>query len=361
MIIISPIVKLIAKIATVVFFLLTALCCYGGYISPDIFPLGSVMAVGMPVMVTISAVAIVFWLCLGKWIVGSIGILMLIACSAPIKMWFPMNSPSEAEPGQPTFKLLTWNILHGADLENPEYAGSRVLETILKYNPDIVCLQEVFSFDEKGMQHFSKSTMDSVRALYPYEMGDGSYDSRVLSKYPLNKIYFGSLHSFNMAEYMTVKLPSREIALINVHLPSFNLDEGEKGIFHVSRGNVDEKEQLGISILNKMKRAFPLRAEGAERVLNGIDELAMPIVICGDFNDVPASWTYRLFLDKGFQDAYVATNFWPTYTFYPNYFYFHLDQIFYRGALRPLSVERLDVRSSDHLPLFATFQVLSGY
>ncbi|MDE7510540.1 MAG: endonuclease/exonuclease/phosphatase family protein, partial [Muribaculaceae bacterium] len=84
---------------------------------------------------------------------------------------------------------------------------------------------------------------------------------------------------------------------------------------------------------------------------------SMPTVICGDFNDVPASWTYRLFLKEGFKDAYCATNFFPTYTFYPHGFYFHLDQMLYRGDIRPLGVDRLDIRTSDHLPLLATFEV----
>lgn len=361
MIFISPIIRLIAKIASIIFFILTALCCFGGYVSPEIFPLGSVAVLGMPVMVTISAIIIVFWLCTGKWIVATVGTVILIACSTPIKMWFPMNSPTEAEPGEPTITILTWNVLHGADLEMPDYEGSRVFETILKYKPDVVCLQEAFSLDSAGLKHYSQTGMDSIRALYPYELGDGTFDNRIISRFPLRHVYFGSLYSIQFAEAFTVKLPSREIAMINVHLPSFQLNEGEKGIFHVRRGNVDEKEKLGLSILEKLKTTFPHRAEAAEKVLDGSEDLAMPTIICGDFNDVPASWTYRLFLKKGFQDAYVATNFFPTYTFYPNYLYFHLDQIFYRGSLRPLSVERLDVRSSDHLPLLATFQILPGY
>lgn len=270
-----------------------------------------------------------------------------------------MNSPTEPDPGEPVLSILTWNVLHGSDLEHPESEEARTLQTILKTDADVVCLQEIFGFNGKVLSHFSEATMDSLRKVYPYELGDGTYDLRILSKYPLRHIYFGSVNRVNLAEYFTVKTPAREIAMANVHLPSFALDADEKTIF--TKHNAREKEKLGHDIVRKMKYAFPLRAEAAEKVLTGFEDLAMPTIVCGDFNDVPASWTYRLFLKAGFQDAYVASNFFPTYTFYPNMFYFHLDQVFYRGGVRPLSVERLNVRTSDHMPLLAKFQILKGY
>lgn len=350
-----------ATIATFLLYIVTAFCCFGGMVSPEIFPLGSVAVIGMPIMLTLTAVVVIAWFCFGHWIVGGFGVLTFFLCMSPIKMWFPMSSPTEADPGEPTLTVLTWNILHGSDLEKPDSKDSRTLSKILEINADVVCLQEIFSFDERGMEHFSAATMDSLRKVYPYELGDGTYDLRVLSKYPLRHIYFGSLNSFNLSEYFTIKTPVREVAMANVHLPSFALDENEKEIFSTDDLDPDSKERLGLSIFRKLKYAFPIRAEAAQKVLNSFDGLAMPTIVCGDFNDVPASWVYRMFLKDGFQDAYTATNFFPTYTFYPHMFYFHLDQIFYRGGVRPLSVERVDLRTSDHLGLVARFQILDGY
>ncbi|MDE6271509.1 MAG: endonuclease/exonuclease/phosphatase family protein [Muribaculaceae bacterium] len=361
MIIVSPLIKLGLKIATFVVYLITIFCCYGGYIPPEIFPLGSVAVIGMPVIVTLSAAIVILWLCFGRWIMALIGVGMFILCGAPIKMWFPMNSPTEAEPGAPVLTLLTWNALHGSDLEKPDYEGSRLLETILEVNADVVCLQEVYCIDKSCLTHFSQSTADSIARIYPYQLGDGTYDLRILSKYPLRHIYFGSLYSYRLAECFTVKTPTREIAMVNVHLPSYVLDSKEKQILKIGDSGMAEKKKLGRKIVHKMERTFPQRAEGAEKVLGGVDELAMPTIICGDFNDVPASWTYRLFLKRGFMDAYDATNFFPTHTFNTNMMYVHLDQIFYRGALRPLSVDRINIRCSDHYPLVAKFQILEGY
>ncbi len=361
MIIVSPLIRLVLKIATFAVFLITAFCCYGGYISPEIFPLSSVAVIGMPVMVVISAALIVLWFCFGGWMTSLVGIAMFIACAAPIKMWFPMNSPTDPEPGAPVLTILTWNALHGSDLEKPDYEGARLLETILKVDADVVCLQEVYCLDQSCLTHYSQSAADSIAKVYPYQLGDGTYDLRILSKYPLRHLYFGSIYHYRLSECFTVKTPTRELAMVNVHLPSYILDAKEKNIFKLDDSGMAEKKKLGLEIVHKMERTFPQRAEGAEKILGAVNELAMPTIICGDFNDVPASWTYRLFLKKGFTDAYDATNFWPTHTFNTNMMYVHLDQIFYRGALRPLSVDRLDIRCSDHYPLVAKFQILEGY
>lgn len=361
MIIISPILRMIAGIVSIILYIVTAISCYGGIIPPEVTPLGSVLVIGMPVLLTVSAIVTLAWFCFGHWMTGSLGVVMFLACAGPIKMWFPLGSKEDPAPGNPTFTIMTWNILHGEDLGEPSNKGSRTMEAILEYDPDIVCMQEMTGFEKKDLRHFSQASVDSILARYPYRLGIGTtYDICILSKYPLRHIYFGSVNSFILAEYCTVKIGGREIALANIHLPSFALDENEKTIFS-PHGDKEQKEDLSKRIFHKLQHAFPIRAQAAEKVVHGFERLAMPVVVVGDFNDVPASWTYRMFLKAGFKDAYCATNFFPTYTIYPHAFYFHLDQVMYRGNLRPLSVDRLNIRTSDHLPQLATFEILPNY
>ncbi len=357
MIIVSPILRLVCSIATMVLYAVTILACFGGVISPSITPIGSVLTIGMPIVLTLSAVVAVAWFCFGHWIVGGFGVLTFFICASPIKMWFPMQTAPEPTENSVQFTLLTWNILHGADLQHPDYKGLRTIQEVMKADADIVCMQEFTGGDADEMIKKYPATFDSLKRQYPYHLGlNATYDITILSKYPLRHAYFGSAYKYVLSESCVVSLPGREIALGNIHLPSFALDEKEKTIF-APRGNMEQKEKLTSRIYAKLKHAIPMRATAAEKVIGGLTQLSMPTVICGDFNDVPASWTYRLFLKAGFKDAYCATNFFPTYTFYPNGFYFHLDQIMYRGDIRPLSVKRLNIRTSDHLPLLATFEV----
>lgn len=75
----------------------------------------------------------------------------------------------------------------------------------------------------------------------------------------------------------------------------------------------------------------------------------------GDFNDVAGSYAYRTIRSCGLKDAYAQTAFGPTITYNASRFYFHIDQIFYRGNLRAVSIWRGKSRSSDHYPVSATF------
>lgn len=43
-------------------------------------------------------------------------------------------------------------------------------------------------------------------------------------------------------------------------------------------------------------------------------------------------------------------------TYNKHLFWFHIDQILYRGAIRPLSVKKGSLKSSDHYPLTAEFE-----
>lgn len=360
MIIISPLIKTVLRILSFAVFLVTILSCFGGYVNPNINAIPSVLTIGMPVMVTLTAAISIAWLCFGKWFTGGFGILTLILCATPIKMWFPLGAERKAEPGAYTFTVLTWNILHGEDLTKPDYPGNRTFETILTTDADIVCLQELCSYSDSEVPHLSQATLDSLFKKYPYRLGEGTYDCRILSKFPLTHVYFGSVNSVKLVETFTVDLPKRKIAMADIHLPSFHLNKEEAGIFRntISKNKRHSTEQLGMQIIEKMKYAFPLRSGAAGCVTRGFEGLSMPTIVVGDFNDVPASWVYRSFLKAGFRDAYAETNFFPTNTYNLHGFYFHLDQVFYRGDVIPLSVKRLDIKTSDHYPLLATFELL---
>ena len=55
------------------------------------------------------------------------------------------------------------------------------------------------------------------------------------------------------------------------------------------------------------------------------------------------------------RDAYTDSAFGPTITYIDSRFYFHIDQILYRGDMRAVGIERGNIKSSDHYPLIATF------
>lgn len=359
MIIIGPAVKLLFKIATLAIYAVTALCCYGGYISPAIFPITSVLVLALPYLVVFSVALILLWLCLRSWGIAATGVVILILCRTPIGMHFPFNYGKEPTPGAVSFTLLTWNVSHGDDFCKPDEPGNRTFETILAEDADIVCLQELINFNRIGIHHMTDELYDKICKKYPYRSNLDSYDVQIWSKYPFDRLMQSESRYFPNAKFARFNIKGNKFLLCNVHLTSYHLDEEEQKIIseiHSPQGIETSLKNFKNTVYNKLTSSFPIRAEVTENIIWNLDAYKGPEIVCGDFNDVPASWTYRLFINAGFSDAYNETNFFATDTFYNNFLFFHIDQIMYRGMIRPLSVDRIDIRSSDHYGLKAVFE-----
>ncbi|MDE5808215.1 MAG: endonuclease/exonuclease/phosphatase family protein, partial [Muribaculaceae bacterium] len=257
----------------------------------------------------------------------------------------------------------TYNILHGDDQEKGnDKPGNRSFEYIINSGADIVCLQEMNSVvnDPKEV-HNLHEFQDTLKKIYPYQVGSVSCDQKVLSKYPVRMLnheaFFGPGDNRWFSAFK-VTIKRRELTLINMHLISMSLSDKERDIvkdFAKGKGKEAMGELKG-SIMNKFHNRTMFRADRAAAIRRAIDNVNGPLIICGDFNDVPESWCYRLLRGDDLRDAYVETSFGPLVTYNRHGFWFHLDQIFYRGPLQALSVTKGRLRSSDHYPLIAEFE-----
>ena len=87
-----------------------------------------------------------------------------------------------------------------------------------------------------------------------------------------------------------------------------------------------------------------------------LDKSEVPAIICGDFNDVPNSYTY--FRIKGTrQDAFVETGRGLGRTFFAISPTLRIDYIFADEEIDVLQYKREIVPYSDHYPLVADFRI----
>lgn len=362
-IIISPLLRTAARVLSFMLFALTALAAYGGYIPPHIWAFPSLLTLGLTYLAILSFIVAVIWLVCRRFITGGIGIATLLLCWTPLSQAVPMHFPAKAKPGEQTFTLMTYNTLHFEDYENPGHKGTRGLRYLLHSGADIICTQELYRWDlaADSVEVPNRALLDSIMAVYPYGYADNINDVTVISKYPVRKISGIDSISSNKWNYglFDVNIKGRHITLVNVHMTSFDLNKEERKVLtgmNSRRGINKGIDELKGSLRAKMSDRFRRRAENAVMLAMSLRNVEGPVIICGDFNDVPASWTYRTFIKEGFRDAYVDTNFGPTFTFNRHLMYFHLDQILYRGGLRPLNVKRdSKIKISDHYPLLAEF------
>ena len=110
-----------------------------------------------------------------------------------------------------------------------------------------------------------------------------------------------------------------------------------------------------LSLVEKIQRAYEVRAQQAAMVRTVIDNSGDNVIVCGDFNDVPASYSYWTVRGNDLRDAYVDAARTPFYTYNRNRFLFHIDHTFYKGALKAVECRRDRVGWSDHYPVVTTF------
>ncbi|MDE7381158.1 MAG: endonuclease/exonuclease/phosphatase family protein [Muribaculaceae bacterium] len=361
MIVLSPVIRIVGKILSVILYAATLLAAFGGHFNPHLFTVPAALTLTLPYLVILTVIISIFWLCCRRWIIGALGVLTIIAGWSDISSAVPLNFSKEADPSETTFSIIAYNILHTSDYREPNPPENRSIRFLIDSGADIICLEEMYSMEEGARElEGHEAIADTLRRLYPHRAGGGGTDILVLSKYPVEKINLpnpGNTFKESIYLFFRVMIKEQSLTLAVVHLPSFSLSEEERTVItdltHTPVKN--SVKELNGPIRGKLAYAFATRASATKELIETLEDINGPLIVCGDFNDVPASWVYRSFMKAGFRDAFAETNFGPMITYNGHLMYFHLDQMLYRGNLRALSLKKGSINSSDHYPLIGTF------
>lgn len=359
----NPIFRMVMRIISVIVFLLTIVSAYGGKVNPEYLTIPAILCLALPYLTILTIILILFWAISRKVIFTTLGVLTIIACAGPVSQAIPLNTGDTAEPGQKTFKIISWNVLHTDDIRKPDYPGNRAVEYMVNCGADVICLAELNNFSPKELKKASPALIDSLIRTYPYRAGLSTTDIKILSKYPVTReghsfITDAGRHRF---DFFKVNFPGSKILNIGmVHLYSYDLTEEERQVIKEMKtvdGAKSSVKELKGAILGKLRNAFRQRADNARLLREAIDDIrpSAPLIVCGDFNDVPASWAYNLIIGDDMHDAYAETNMGFTWTYNKHLFLFHIDQMLYRGNIKPLKVKVGKINTSDHYPLIGEF------
>lgn len=363
---IKPVLRIAALIVSLIIYAMTVFAAYGGRFNPDFFTLPAIFTLALPFLATLTLVITIGWFLGRRYIAGSLGVLAILCSWSSISSVSPFSFSRKPTPGAQTFKVMTYNIIHAQDQEHRDApTGNRAIEYIINSGADIVCVQELVKINNQEIRNFTPSLQDSLKKAYPYWVGDKWYEMKVFSKYPIvyEKGYNYVDGDFDPKRYTfyKVNINGRKLTLINVHLSSFMLNAEERNVLtdiKSVKGMKESASELKGDLGDKLTYGFRKRKHDVEILRRTIDHIKGPLIICGDFNDVPESYAYRLLKGEDLKDAYTETGFWPLVTYNQHMFWFGLDHIFYRGPLKALNVERGNLKASDHYPMTAEFEFL---
>lgn len=288
-----------------------------------------------------------------------------VACIGKVCEFSPMHWHDNSA-NEPAIKIMTYNVFMFLPQTGEEhYDYNLTLSSIIKSGADIVAIQEANPLDKPNPRlKITASQCDSLKSIYPYTAFNPN-GLALLSTFPFESVELAHLPS-GTAQFAAYKVhyPGKDFFLYNIHLQSFRLCPNDRRVYYeMTDGEVSRKilSEARHEIIPKVKGALRSHANEAEMLVTDIRELApdgTPVVVCGDFNDVPGSFPMRL-LEKecGLNDAYAEGAFGPTYTYHGSRLYFNIDHILYRGFGKPFYTGRLKVPSSDHYPLITKLPV----
>lgn len=335
---------------------------YGGTVNPLSTPVPAVLAMTFPFWLFALVLIFLFSLIFRNKSILIVSILSFVISWGGFSTFCPINFTGDNK--KPAFSLLTYNLfeLNAYNGIYPDETNLTV-QAIIDAAPDIVALQEAPPMPAAGYRFTSTAQSDTLLKRYPYRLNTAGIG--LLSKFPAHAVPVAEpapdSGSFHFSHYLIDLPDGSTLSLYNVHLESFGLNDDDKLLYRkLTNGEMRHRIMKARTILlSKLASAFRAHSLQAAQLNRCIEaDTCSNIIVCGDFNDIPGSYAIRLLCrDSHLSDAYVDAGFGPTPTYHVNRFYFHIDQILYRGQIRPVKVRRIPEGGSDHYPVMADFSL----
>jgi len=139
--------------------------------------------------------------------------------------------------------------------------------------------------------------------------------------------------------------------LTSIHLDKIDYETGKYFSQNLNDPNLSKKTK---NIYLKLDVAFKKRELQVKMLKNHIDSCRFPIILCGDFNDTPASYAYNQ-LAKKFKDTFRESGQGEGITYHGDAFpQYRIDYILYDKRYKSYGhTVTNSIKVSDHFPIFS--------
>ena len=322
--------------------IIAAIAIVAAYIAPFINPnyIGVVayFGIGFPILLYINGFFIVFWLFVKRkymWLS-----LLLILLGFPMISRHLQIFPKRTDTKQ-GIKILSYNIRNFQQLgsKNKKSTMESIARLISEQNPDIVCIQE---FPK------TKSPKGIINLDMPAYGQGGNIIFTKLKVVNQGNILSKKDNKFGI--YADMLFGSDTIRVINIQLLSYSVSTELE--MYENREKVNRKRFL-FSIASKLNNGFTRRVQETEKLTNAFSKSHYPIILCGDFNDPPGSFTYQKIISTGLKDAFVESGSGYGNTYIWSFPKIRIDYIMTSKKFDIYNYNVLHTNLSDHYPIEA--------
>jgi endonuclease/exonuclease/phosphatase family metal-dependent hydrolase len=348
-------------LAVNVFFAITLLISYlAVYVSPDDFALPAFFGLAYPYLLLINIIILITWVALLRF-EALISLIVIAIGFNHFSNYIKLSKPSGDKTS--TFKVLSYNVrlFNYYESKNGVYSVKKVVDFLKTQKADIICLQEFFILgnpvteEEEIIRGLGDRYYSHMKV---FKVSKNRYYGIVtFSRYPIiNKGEIVHKSSSSLSIYSDVLIQKDTFRIFNNHLQSFKL-KGMNRSFLEEMSSSENRETMDEmrSLSNSLKKGFVMRSMQAQLVKSFINKSPYPVIVVGDFNDTPVSYTYRK-IRNGLNDSFVTSGYGAGFTYRGYYPTNRIDYILYDDKLVNSFFERKRVRYSDHYPIVAYFR-----
>lgn len=333
------------------------------FVHPSTFWFVPFFGLAYPVIIVCTLLFLVFWAFMrSKWFFIVLGVILL---GGPLH--FRTLAITFNEPEKPaktdSWIIMSYNVrlfdVYNASLEERNKSRNNIIAYVHKVNPDVVCFQEFYHQDKPTTFSTRDTLMELMKYKYYHERYSHKFTGRqnfgicMLSKFPIiakgDVMFPNSANSDNYCIFADIVKGTDTFRVYNIHLQSIKLQQDDYAMF----GDENQRKQSGAEkstlrlLVEKLRIAYPNRAEQALRVTEHLNSSPYPVIVCGDFNDTPLSYVYNCF-NKELTDSYRESSSGLGITYAGKIPAGRIDYIFHTENLAARNFVIQEKAASDH-------------
>jgi endonuclease/exonuclease/phosphatase family metal-dependent hydrolase len=326
------------------------------FIPPDIFWLSGFITYFIPFV-------ILFNLFLFLRDLKNQRILFLIPLGIIITGWGFINDtyqyPFKRDDGK--IRILSYNTrvfnIYDEDMVRT-LSPKKMTDWIRGTNSDVICLQEFYN--EPGSKDFNTVRMINQAKKYNvYNLPvftnrvGAQFGIAIFSRFPIlqsGEISFTG-NTQNQAIFADVVINTDTVRIYNLHLQSMHIDDNHMISYH---GDLKDGVK---NLYSRLKYGFIQRSQQVRSIKNHIKKCRYRIIVCGDLNDLPYSYSYHQ-LKSILKNSFTSVGRGFGFTYNGNLPFLRIDNQFYSENIKANSfVTMRNIRFSDHFPVIGTYTI----
>jgi endonuclease/exonuclease/phosphatase family metal-dependent hydrolase len=334
-------------------------------VTPENFWFIAFFGLAYPILVFINLLFVLYWtIQLKKRAFYSL--IVILSGGALLYRFVQFNTTSKAERQNKMIKVMSYNVKL-FDLYNWTHnkeTRSKIFTLLTDEAPDIVCFQEFFHRDSSDF-----CNTDSIKKMnnWQYAHVENTAHAKQLqhfgiatfSKYPIiktGKVEFGYKGN-NVCIFSDIKTGKDTVRVYNMHLQSIAFSKDDYKYAEDLQKDVEAEDiERSKNILRRLKRAFVKRSQQADLIRESINQSPYPVIVCGDFNDTPSSYTYST-ISKNLTDSFIESGkgFGKSYSgAFPS---FRIDYILHSDKFISYDFRTIKEELSDHYPVVTYLEI----